>query len=378
MNIKKITFSLLIITMLVLGAVLIPTVSAKSDSAMNTIDMDMTEEGGVFIVPTSEDSIINLRTTQVSEKTASAILSGTIDKDNQITLEGTIILDGKEKKVKLSGKAKQVFVGWDVPKSAEPIYTKVGNTTMTRYIGSTERYATYVDVIDKSGQYNLHGEFYDDGTGYFIGSVFTDGKECKLGLIGNSMSTYENTIPTIKSRSSSSYISVPTRSQWELYPDHGMSVAELACGETTAAMLEEYYTQNAPNLWDIWVYNSNDSMSDGEAQDYLDDQGVYLQKGTRSGTLSYTLDNIKNMVEADRPFYLTENSRWGTCHAVVLRGYYESGTASRFILNDPNTWTGTNTMYWYESTSPYFNYEENVYEYTGSSDTTSTGYSFLG
>lgn len=85
------------------------------------------------------------------------------------------------------------------------------------------------------------------------------------------------------------------------------------------------------------------------------------------------------MIDNGRPFYLTENSRWGACHAVVLRGYDEELMIdSYFKLNDPNTWTGTSTMCWYDTDDPNFNYEENVYEYTGSDDTSSTGYSYLG
>jgi hypothetical protein len=69
----------------------------------------------------------------------------------------------------------------------------------------------------------------------------------------------------------------------------------------------------------------------------------------------------------------------GTCHAVVLRGYDEDLMMDPYFkLNDTNTWTGTNTMYWYDTDGLNFNYEENVYEYTGSTDTSSTGYSYLG
>ncbi len=353
---------------------------AKSESTTTPINIDLTKEGGVLIVPTTEDSIVDLSTTQVTEETASATFSGTIDDHNKVELEGIINLDGNDKKIKLSGEAYQVFVGWNVPEGAEPIYTQVGNNTMTRYVGATEKYATYMDVSDKSGKYNLHGEFYDDGSGGFIGTINIDGKECQIGLRGSSMSVYENTAPTIETKSSN-YISVPTRSQWELYWDgHSYDAASHACGETTAAMLEEYYTGDEPDIWDIWVYNGYDTMDAGEAQDYLDDQGVYLQKGTRSGSLSYTIGKIKDMVDDDRPFYLTEESRWGTCHAVVLRGYYDTGSMynSYFKLNDPNTINGNTVMYWTPTLSSSFNYEENVYEYTGSSDTTSTGYSFLG
>ena len=117
-------------------------------------------------------------------------------------------------------------------------------------------------------------------------------------------------------------------------------------------------------------------MRAGEAQDYLDDQGVYLIKGLKTGSLSYTIGQIESMIDNGRPFYLTEESFYGACHAVVLRGY--STGSQYFQLNDPNTWTGENTMFWYDTSNPLFNYEENVYEYTGSDDTSSTGYSYLG
>jgi|GEM_PF-1735188 len=364
--------------MLILFIATVPIVCAQSDSTTKAIDIDLNKEGGVLIIPTTEDSIVDLSTTKVSEKTASAALSGIIDENNQVRLEGTITLDGKEKKVKLYGEATQVFVGWDVPEGAKPIYTKIGNTTMTRYEGATKKYATYVDVSDKSGKYTLHGEFYDDGSGGFVGYVDIDGKECQIGLRGTSMSIYENTIPSVEAKTNV-VLSVPQRSQWEIYWDgHGYTAASNACGETVAAMLEEYYTSSAPDIWDIWVYNGYDSMSASEAQDYLDDQGVYLQKGTRSGTVAYTIGKIKDMVDDGRPFYLTEESSWGNCHAVVLKGYYDVGIYSTFRLNDPNTLSGDDSMKWYRSQDMNFNYEDNVYQYVCSSDTTSTGYSFLG
>ena len=114
------------------------------------------------------------------------------------------------------------------------------------------------------------------------------------------------------------------------------------------------------------------------AQTYLDDQGIYLNRGVKSGSLSYTISEIEEMIDDGRPFYLTEESRWGTCHAVVLRGYYDALITSFFMLNDPNTLTGTNAICWYNTDNTLFNYEENVYEYAGSTDTSSTGYSYLG
>ena len=47
-------------------------------------------------------------------------------------------------------------------------------------------------------------------------------------------------------------------------------------------------------------------MRAGEAQDYLDDQGVYLIKGLKTGSLSYTIGQIESMIDNGRPFYLTK------------------------------------------------------------------------
>ncbi|MDW7730855.1 MAG: C39 family peptidase [Methanolobus sp.] len=372
---------LLLVAFVPMGSVQAGGLSDSSDvSNVKQVEIELDQKEGILVVPTDSDTIKDLSTTKVSETAATASFSGTIDENNFVSLEGTITLDGKKDKVKLIGEATQVFIGWDIPEGAKPIYTEVANMTMTRYEGATEMYATYVNVNDKAGKYNLHGEFYEDGHGGFVGTVDIDGKECQIGLLGNSMSMYESITPTIETKSYE-FISVPQRSQWELYWDgHGYDAASRACGETTAAMLEEYWSSNHPDIWDIWVYNGYDNMNTGEAQDYLDDQGIYLQKGIRSGTLSYTIGKIEDMIDAGRPFYLTEESRWGARHAVVLRGYSDASSSLKpyFKLNDPNTLNGATVLYWYESDYSYFNYEENVYESVGSSDTTSTGYSFLG
>ncbi|AAM06353.1 TPA: hypothetical protein HA338_00485 [Methanosarcina acetivorans] len=239
-------------------------------------------------------------------------------------------------------------------------------------------YATHVDLQDKKGKYNLHGEFYEDGNGCIVGKVIKNGVECNIGLLGPSISMYENVSPTATIKSSK-YLTVPQRSQWEIYDKEGdYDAASQACGEASAAMLEEYWSGNHPTIWSIWNYNGCDPMSAGEAQDYLDHQGVSLIKGLRTGSLSYTVDQIEDMIDRGRPFFLIEESRWGTCHAVVLRGYDSDGINPYFQLNDPNTWTGSNTMYWYNSIDTTFNYEENIYEYIESSDTSSIGYYYLG
>ena len=365
--------------MLMILIATIPIACAQSDSRTKAIDIDLTENGGVLIVPTTENSIVDLSTTEVSEKTASAILSGTIDENNKVVLEGEVILDGKKDKVKLTGEAEQVFVGWDVLEGAEPIYTEVANRTMTRYEGATEMYATYVDVVDKTGKYKIHGEFYEEGIGGFVGTVELNGKECQLGLCGTSMSIYENVTPAVETKSSN-FLSVPQRSQWEIYwYEQDWTAANSACGETSAAMLEEYWSGHRPYLYDIWEDNNCEPMSTATAQIYLDGKGIYLERDVEEGSFYGTTNAIKDMIDDERPFYLSEESHAGNRHAVVLRGYcYGANIDAYFVLNDPNTLTGRNTMYWYDEDDSGFSYEKNVYEAIGGTDDSSTGYSYLG
>jgi hypothetical protein len=266
-----------------------------------------------------------------------------------------------------------------IPEGAKPIYTEVANRTMTRYEGATEMYATYVDVKDKAGKYQLHGEFYDGGIGGFVGTVEIEGKECQLGLLGDSVSMYESVIPAVETKGSY-YLIVPQRSQWEIYYyQQDWNAANNACGETSAAMLEEYWSGIHPSIWSIWDFNGFTNMDSGDAQNYLDGKGIYLERDVEEGTLYGTINEIIYMIDDGRPFFLTEESQWGTCHAVVLRGYcYGADIDAYFRVNDPNTLTGTNIMCWYDEDDYSFNYEENVYEYEGSTDDSSIGYSYLG
>lgn len=162
---KKSSLVKLGLLMLMISIAFIPTACAQTDSTVKQINIDLNKEGGVLLIPIKDNKITDIKTTLVSEKTASASLSGTIDDNNLVLLKGIITLGGKEEKVTLSGEATQVFIGWNVPEGAKPIYSKVDNITMTRYEGSTKRYATYVNVKDTSGKYCLHGEFYEDGNG---------------------------------------------------------------------------------------------------------------------------------------------------------------------------------------------------------------------
>ncbi|WP_094229024.1 C39 family peptidase [Methanolobus psychrotolerans] len=368
---------LMLVAFIPIGSVQAEGLSDSSDVKQVTIELD--QKDGVLIIPTEDKKITDLSITPTIEKPETAHLSGTIDENNLVMLEGVITLDGKDEKVQLSGEATQVFVGWDVPEGAKPIYTEVANRTMTRYEGATEMYATYVDVKDKEGKYNLHGEFYEDGIGGFVGTVEIEGKECQLGLLGDSVSMYESVTPVVETKSSY-FLTVPQRSQWEIYYyQHNWNAANNACGHTSAAMLEEYWSGNHPSIWSVWEASGCTNMNSVKAQTYLNGKGIYLERGVEEGTLSGTIDEIIDMIDDERPFFLTEESLWGTCHAVVLRGYsYGSGTYPFFRLNDPNTLTGTNVMYWYDEDDISFNYEENVYEYEGSTDDSSTGYSYLG
>lgn len=362
----------------------VPMASAQAETSFDNLNVtqvtiELNQKDGVLIVPIYDNKNTDVSTTITAEKSATAYLSGTIDEKNHVILEGVITLDGKDEKVRLSGEATQVFIGWDVPEGAKPIYSKVDNMTMTRYEGATEMYATYVDLQDKEGKYKLHGEFYEDGLGCVVGKVLKDGAECEIGLLGSTSSLHEHVTPTATTKSSQNLI-VPQRSQWEILTyQQNYTAASQACGETSAAMLEEYWSGNHPSIWSIWYYNGYKPMNTTTAKTYLDSKGIYLTKGLKTGTFSGTTNNIVSMINNGRPFYLTEKSKGGECHAVVLRGYCYGPNIQPYLrLNDPNTLTGTNIMSWYNSDNYQFSYEKNVYEYIGSSDTSSIGYSYLG
>ncbi|MDD3248030.1 MAG: C39 family peptidase [Methanosarcina sp.] len=286
-----------------------------------------------------------------------------------------INLDGKEEKIKLKGEAKKEFIGWDVPEGAKPIYStvgdeKIGYATITRYEGAIERYATFADFVDENNKYSLHGIFYQDGHGGLAGTILNNETEYNIILKGSSVGLYESTTPE-ESTKSSLYITVPYRSQWELCLDEGYSYSEAsqACGVAVCAMLEEFYNSNNPELGPIW--DDYGSMSATEAEDYLQSQDIDADKRSHTGSLSYVIDCAQYYIDTGRPFYLSEESVWGEAHAVVLRGYNDD--SEFFKLNDPNDVSGVSTMYWYPSSNPLFNFEENVYENVGGSDLYSNG-----
>lgn len=188
---------------------------------------------------------------------------------------------------------------------------------------------------------------------------------------------YKNVSPTVTTASSLT-LNVPQRSQWEIFVYHGdYSAASQACGETSAAMLQEYWSGVHPDIYDIWHYNGNRPMDATNAKSYLNSKGVYLTKGLVYGSISGTISNIESKINNNRPFFLTEKSSWGTCHAVVLKGY-DTTPIANFYLNDPNTETGSNIMFWYHADNPSFNYVDNVYTYVGATDTRTDGFSYLG
>lgn len=194
---KRVFGIIILILVIFVQIVLVPIVGAHPGTRYENLDFKkvtliLDQKGGFLIVPSDDVKITDLSTTDTTKKSATAYLSGTIDTNNFVVLEGVIILDGEEEKVQLSGEATQVFIGWDVPEGAKPIYSKVGNMTITRYEGATEMYATYVNLQDKEGKYKLHGEFYIDGKGGVVGKVMRNGVECEIGLLGSSVSMYEN------------------------------------------------------------------------------------------------------------------------------------------------------------------------------------------
>ena len=356
----------------------VPIVSAQAEklsdnSDVKQITMELNQKDGVIIIPIDNEKIVDLSPSATSEKAASALFSGMIDDNNFVTLEGVITLDGKDKKIALSGEATQVFVGWEVPNDAKAINITVGNEeigykNITRYEGATKKYATYVDLKDKNEKTILHGEFFEDGHGGLVGTTIISGKECVLALLGESTSIFENVSSSVSTKSS--YISVPHRSQWELLWDgHGYAAASTACGDTVCAMLEEYYTGTSPDIWDI--YDEYGAMTASDAEEYLQDQGINVYRRPKTGTLSYILSYVQACIDADVPFYLAEESAWGNPHAVVLKGYNDA--YDYFTLNDPNTISGVEQMYWYEADNSGFSFEENVYEYVGGSDPYSNG-----
>ena len=311
-------------------------------------------------------------------KTAQAYLTGTIDEKNHLLLSGTIVIAGKPHAVDFEGKAEKIFVGWNVPEGAKPIYKDLHGKTMTRYEGATRMYACAVELSDKSNQIDLKGEFFEDGIGGLHGRVVIDGMKYEIAFRGSSDGLIDEVVHDLDQpmeTRGSKILDVPQRSQWELfYNGHGYSAASRACGETCAAMLEEYWNGNHPDIWDIWVWNGYEPMNKVQTELYFDEVGVPCWMGHYTGSLTSNINHVKQRINWEWPLDITEESQWGKCHAVVVRGYHD--TQQNFRLWDPNTWTGTNVMSWNEWQAS-FNFEENVYEYVGGSDEWSNGYVYV-
>jgi len=337
---------------------------ASTTTTNKQIILCLDKPGGIVIGPSEN-------------KTAQAYLTGTIDGENHLLFSGTITIDGKPYAVNLEGKAEKIFVGWNVPEGAKPIYRDLHGKTMTRYEGATRMYACAVELKDKKNQFDLKGEFFEDGTGNFlVGTAVIDGVKYEIGLCGSSVGLVEEVIndpdQTMETKGSK-LLDVPQRSQWELL-GHGYDVASRACGEACAAMLEEYWNGNHPDLWDIWVWNGYAPMNLAQTELYFDEVGVPCWMGHYTGSLSSNINHVKTRINWEWPLDITEESQWGNCHAVVIRGYHD--TQQNFRLRDPNTVTGTNLMSWYDWQAS-FNFEENVYEYVGGEDEWSNGYVYV-
>lgn len=339
--------------------------TASTATTNKQIILCLDEPGGLVIEPSGD-------------RTAQAYLAGTIDGKNCLLLAGTITIDDTPYAVDLEGKAEKIFVGWHVPKDAKPIYKDLHGKTMTRYEGATRMYACAVELSDKSNQIFLKGEFFEDSIGGLHGTVVIDETKYEIAFRGTSDGLIDEVVhdpdQPMDARGSK-YLDVPQRSQWELYYDgHGYDAASRACGETCAAMLEEYWNGNSPDIWDIWVWNGYDPMSPSEAEDYFEEVDVPCYKGHYTGSLTNNINHVKQRINWEWPLYVTEESQWGNCHAVVVRGYHD--TQQNFALRDPNTWTGTNLMSWYDWQAS-FNFEENVYENTCGEDDWSNGYVYV-
>jgi hypothetical protein len=356
----------LLAAMLLLSMVFVPAVSAQvnKNSESDTgkqIRLCLDKTGGILI-------------DQSENKKAYSHLTGTIDENNHLLLSGTIVIDGKSRKVDFEGNADKIFIGWNVPEDAKPIYSDIHGKTMIRYEGATRMYACTVELKDKKNQFDLKGEFFEDGSGGLVGKAVIAGTEYKIALRGDSVGLVEEVIndedQTVEALASKT-LDVPQRSQWELYYNgHGYDAASSACGHTVVAMLEEYWTSNHPTIWSIWTYNPN-PMSPYEAETYFGVVGVPCAVDCCEGTLAENINDAKAKINLNWPFYMTEESQWGNCHAVVVRGYYDAYTD--FVLNDPNTWNGNYVMHWYTEEAS-FNFEDNVYTYVGGSDEWTNGY----
>lgn len=172
---KAIFLSILLILFSFIALAGIHTDEAVSDPDLKSATIVM-NSGQVYLhVENTATTPIIIRSDIVVEKPATANLSGTIDENNYVILEGVIALAGQNETVKLSGEATRGIVGWSVSEG--------------------EAYAAKMDLEDEDGKYSLQGTFLEDGRGRFFGTVMVEGKECTILLEGNSTGIYENVNP---------------------------------------------------------------------------------------------------------------------------------------------------------------------------------------
>lgn len=189
---KKILGTILLIMLVFLAITCIRVDIPVSSPDIEQIAFNM--NNGTLLIPTKNEKITDpsLQSDGMTEKTAVAYFTGTIDYNNYVTLEGTINLDGNEEKVELNGKATKEFAGWNVPEGAKPVNKTIDSTTVTRYEGATEKYTIFINLADKNNKYFFHGMFYEDGYGSLLGSVIINETECTLLLNGTCTGLYEN------------------------------------------------------------------------------------------------------------------------------------------------------------------------------------------
>ncbi|WP_406655598.1 hypothetical protein V7O62_07325 [Methanolobus sp. ZRKC2] len=169
---RTIFMYILIISISFVAIACIQADSPLSNSNVNSVTVLM--DSGHVYVPVENQAVapIEVRSDVLVEKPAAATLSGTIDENDFVVLEGIIILDGQNETVKLSGNATHGIVGWSVSEG--------------------EAYAAKVDLKDENSIFFLQGTFLEDGRGSFFGKAAVGGKKCTIRLEGNSTGIYEN------------------------------------------------------------------------------------------------------------------------------------------------------------------------------------------
>ena len=134
---RTIFMYILIISISFVAIACIQADSPLSNSNVNSVAVLM--DSGHVYVPVENQAIapIEVRSDVLVEKPAAATLSGTINENDFVVLEGIITLDGQNETVKLSGNATHGIVGWSVSEGeayAATTATVMINTATTRAI----------------------------------------------------------------------------------------------------------------------------------------------------------------------------------------------------------------------------------------------------